>query len=106
MINELKLIDNIDILFKNKLVLYGVGQECETTLRLLKFAGISALCFCDEDCEKLKEIDKNEDVVIIVADDNIGIKHNRSVNENSTAKNFDKIANMQLKTEYVFSAYG
>ena len=82
MINELELIENIDILFESKLILYGAGQVGKKTYIQLREAGIEVSYFCDSESskwgmvhdgievippEKLRELDSQGDIVIIIA---------------------------------------
>jgi len=80
-INDLVLINNIDLIFDKKLILYGAGVNGKKTYELLAKAGISISLFCDSDSSKwdesycgiriispndLKEIDKNNEIAIII----------------------------------------
>ena len=82
MINDLKLIENIEILFNNKIVLYGTGICGVKIYRTLKMAGLSIVCFCDSNPQKsgkfidgveiieltkLKLLDLKENIIIIIA---------------------------------------
>jgi len=84
MINELNLIDNFDILFEGKVVMYGAGAQGKKISRIMKYAGVPVELFCDTSSEKwgtdvfgikivspeeLKEVDSKENVVIIIASD-------------------------------------
>lgn len=81
MFNELKIIENIDILFKTKVILYGAGYHGKKTSALLKKAGIPLTCFCDGDSGKwgqsidgkeiispqmLKELDVTSELTIMI----------------------------------------
>jgi len=79
--NDIKLVENINILYESKVILYGAGGMGYETYRLLNNVGISVECFCDSDCKKwgdticktkilspeeLKTLDKDEKIAIIV----------------------------------------
>jgi len=80
-VNELKLIENFDILYKNKIILYGAGSCGAKTHRLLTAMGMTIAHFCDCDLQKcgtyidgteiisplmLRRLDENEDLAIII----------------------------------------
>lgn len=48
-IKDYELIDNIDILFEKKIIIYGVGQYGYRSAILLEKAGVEIYCFCDRD---------------------------------------------------------
>jgi hypothetical protein len=111
MINELKLIDNFDILFNNKIILYGAGQKGIEILKQLKGTGVHISYFCDSDSEKhgniisgvevispqkLRKIDKNETIVIIIT----------SVRLDFIEQIINMIKRMYFNTGYVFTAFG
>jgi len=111
MINELKIIENIDILFNRKIVIYGIGDRGKETLKMLKKAGISVEYLCDSNCSfwgkyidgievlsipKLKLIDLNENLLIVIAIEKI--QHIDQV--------IDTIIRIGLKTEYIATYMG
>jgi len=111
MINELNLINNFDILFENKIVLYGAGNRGEEVNKMLKRAGIPTAYFCDSNpnkqgntildteiisIEKLKELDQNEKIIIIITSDYILL----------IEQIIRVIKGWHLNTENVFTAYG
>lgn len=106
MINDLKLIENIGILFENKVVLYGNGIQGKKTFETLKRAGVKVACFCDSNHEKsgddtfspyrLKKLDEKESIAIII-----------------TVESFDFIKQieetlkeLEIRTENVFTQFG
>lgn len=81
MIHDLKLIENINVLYENKVVLYGAGFYGKKTHLTLRNANIETAFFCDEDpaqhskmCEgtriispqELSILDQTENIVIII----------------------------------------
>lgn len=106
-INDLELVENIDVLFENEIVLYGTGKCGENAIRDLKMAGIPVHCFCDADSNKwgqyiddieiispskLKQLDKEKNIIIIVTPfiDSI----------------FDDISALKLRTEKIYTKFG
>jgi hypothetical protein len=86
MIDDLRIIDNIDVLLEYKVVLYGAGYQGVKTLRRLKEAGLPAAYLCDSDPRKwgtniegtcvlspneLKRISKTGDLAIIITTDRV-----------------------------------
>ena len=82
MINELKLIENIGLLFESQVVLFGAGREGKKTYSNMKRLGIPIAYFCDSDDKKwgtfiekieiisprkLVNLDKVEVITIIIA---------------------------------------
>jgi hypothetical protein len=111
MINDLKLIENIDILLKSRIILYGAGLRGIEVEKTLKKAGISAAYFCDGNPEKqgkaisgieiispedLKELDKHEKNAIIIASDSIA----------NIEQIISVLENIQVNTDNVFTALG
>jgi len=83
-IDELKLIENFDILFNNKIVIYGSGISAQKIYRKLKAMNIPIFCFCnsyENNCgilidgvevvssQKLAQIDNSNNIAIIIATD-------------------------------------
>jgi hypothetical protein len=79
--NDIKLVENISILYESRVILYGAGWNGYETYRLLNNVNISVAYFCDSNYEKqgdtvcktkilspeeLKILDKNEKITIIV----------------------------------------
>ena len=110
MINELRLIENIDILLKSKIVIYGAGYYGWTNYNKLTVAGIPISYICDRDPgkwndgsdgmeiispERLKEIDKGEDIAIIVA-----------AQAPHAAQIMDDIEKLELKTDKILTLLG
>jgi hypothetical protein len=86
MINELGLINNFSKLRNYVLVLYGAGRQGERIVRELNDRGITVSFFCDSQMQKwglssngikiisptrLKELDREEEVVIIITIESI-----------------------------------
>ncbi|MCL2284592.1 MAG: putative capsular polysaccharide synthesis family protein [Fibromonadales bacterium] len=85
-VDSLDLIDNAGFLFENKVILYGAGLCGRDACRILKRAGVSVSYFCDNDSNKwghhvgdvevispnkLKELDKEEKILIIISSYNV-----------------------------------
>ena len=111
MINELKLIDNINILYDNKIVLYGAGTRGVETLKKLKETGIPVAYFCDGDHQKcgvlvegvevlsltqLKQLDEYEKLAIIISTDQMHVLD----------QIVDDIAWLKLRTDNIFTIFG
>ena len=112
MIDELKLIDNIDVLIDNKIVLYGAGATGVKALKMLKETGMPAAAyFCDGDPRKwgtfvegvevlspseLKQLDESENLAIIIASEHVPF--------------IDQIAGdiawLKLRTDNIFTLFG
>ena len=111
MIDELKLIDNISILYDKKIVLYGAGYQGVETLKKLRELGILPAYFCDGDPRKwgryieglevlslneLKKLDETEKLAIIITSDQV--------------KFIDQIIEdikwLGLRTDNVFTLFG
>ena len=56
MINELNLIENIDLFFDCKVVLFGAGKYGKITHEKLQKAGIKIAFFCDNNPMKWKNL--------------------------------------------------
>ena len=112
MIDELKLIDNIDVLFDNKIVLYGAGLIGVKAVKMLKEAGMPAAAyFCDGDPRKwgtfvegvevllpseLKQLDESEKLAIIIASEQM-----RFIDQIA-----EDIAWLKLRTDNIFTVFG
>jgi hypothetical protein len=110
MLNESSLINNVDILFENKIVLYGAGYHGHRMLRILREMGISIKYFCDSDSkklghniygvevispERLKEIDDMENIIIIIT---VDFSNSCVINQIKKV-----IENLRLKTCKIFT---
>jgi len=110
-INELNLIENIEILYNNKIILYGAGDIGIQSYMKLKALEIPVGYFCDSNVAKcgdsvlgieiisltkLKELDAIEDLVIVITSNRIefidGI--------------IESISLIQLRTDKIFTAVG
>jgi len=107
--NDIKLVENLSILYESKVILYGAGWNGYETYRLLNNVGISVAYFCDSDCKKwgdticktkilspkeLKALDKNEKIAIIVTPfDNIRVE--QIINDLNV---------LELRTDGIFTA--
>ena len=111
MINELSLINNFDILFESKIILYGAGGRGEEVNKMLKSAGVPVAYFCDSNPnkhgniikgveiishEQLRELDQNEKIVIIITSNHVFL----------IEQIIRIIKEQRLNTENIFSAYG
>ena len=111
MVNELLLIDNIDILFQNKIVLYGAGQYGKMVYNNLRNAGVKIAYFCDSSSEKwgksiedvevitpkkLKALDEKEKITIIISVERVSI----------IDQIIDLFKVLELKTDYIFTWFG
>jgi len=112
MIDELKLIENIDVLFDNKIVLYGAGIIGVKALKMLKEAGLPAAAyFCDGDPRKwgtsveglevlspseLKQLDESEKLAIIIASEHVPFIDQIA----------EDIAWLKLRTDNIFTLFG
>jgi len=107
-INDLELIENIDILFKNDIVLYGAKACGKETQYFLKNAGVTVAFFCDGDSSKwgggidsikilspdeLKRLDSDKKIVIIIA----------SLDSFIIDQIINSIANLNLNTNKVYT---
>ena len=107
-VNELKLIENIDLIFDNKIVLYGAGYHGTETMRLLKTIGIQDICFCDSNARKwdtdidgvkvispdiLKQYDAMEELLVLVTSE-VGAYIDQIINT---------IMQLGLRTENIFT---
>jgi hypothetical protein len=110
-INELKLIQNINILFENKIILYGAGRSGLRIYRMLKDLGIPVTGFCDGDMRKcgtdidgvnvmspimLKRLDTDTGLTIIIATEKVA----------NIEQMMDVLAKLELKTKNIFTAIG
>ena len=110
-INELKFIENIDILFDNKIVLYGSGVLGIKAHEILKLLGIPVAYFCDSNVSrwdehidgteilslpKLKQLDASENIVIIITTELISFIDQILLT----------ILDLNLKTNHVYSLLG
>ena len=110
-INELELIENIEILFNSKVILYGAGYQGVETLKKLRAIGVPVSFFCDSnvqkwDCcidgvtilsiEDLVKLDKAAYLTIIITTDK--------------SSNIDRIiqilTELKLNTEKIFTGFG
>lgn len=81
-INDLQMVENIDYIFRNRIILYGAGDFGQRSFRLLKQAGISIYGICDTDeslwgktikghqvlsIQELLEIQTKEHITIILS---------------------------------------
>ena len=111
MVNELKLIDDVDLLFDKIIILYGTGHRGIETLSRLREINISPTYFCDGNPSKwgvvieglkvlsppeLKQIDNTESLAIVIAADQVCLA-DQSIKE---------LTWLKLKTENVFTAFG
>ena len=85
-IRDLDLLKNMDILYNNKIILYGAGGAGKRAVRMLKESGIQILGFSDSnearwgeavegnrilDLEQLSKIVKAESAIIIISIENL-----------------------------------
>ena len=110
-VNELKLIEDISILFEKRVILYGAGNKGAEAFKELKAIGIQNMVFCDGDMRKwgteidgtrviplqeLKRSDTVEDIIIIITPENPAfvdqILNGISILELKTVNVFTKLA--------------
>lgn len=48
-LNEIKVVDNIEVMFENKIVLYGAGNYGKIVCDYMRDSGIEIIGFCDSD---------------------------------------------------------
>ncbi len=111
MVNDLEIIRNIEILFENKIVLYGAGRRGGSMLKELMEAGIEVFRICDSDIaltgqslhqveiispDILQELDSSENVVIIITTI-VGQYMDEIVKQ---------IGELKLRTSHVYSGFG
>jgi len=111
MINDLKLIDNFNVLSENKIVLYGAGYQGIQTLKRLKEVGILPAYFCDGDPLKwggsiegidilspleLKYLDESADLVILITIEQVSL----------VDQIVEDIKWLELRTENIFTMFG
>lgn len=51
-IKDYELVNNIDVLFEKKIIIYGAGKYGCRSAILLEKAGVEIYCFCDRDAEQ------------------------------------------------------
>jgi hypothetical protein len=110
-INELRLIENIDILFESKIILYGAGLFGTKMCKDLGILGVPVSYFCDSDIQKhgmnlngievispngLKDLDDSEDLTIIITTAAASIAE----------QIIDILNGLYLKTRNIFTMYG
>ena len=111
MINDLKLIDNVEILYEETVVLYACGYRGIEALGRLREIGLSPSCFCDSDARKwetsiegvgvispteLKQLDNSEKLAIIITTDQVQF----------VDQIIDDINGLNLRTENIFTLFG
>ena len=111
MVNELKLIDGVDLLFDNTVVLYGAEHRGIETLNMLREINISPTYFCDGNPNKwgivieglkvlslleLKQLDDTESLAIIITVDQVCLAD----------QIIKELIWLKLKTENVFTIFG
>jgi len=110
-INELKLLENFNILFDNKVVLYGAGYCGTKTHNMLKATGVPVSYFCDGNMQKcgtfidgievlspqeLKQIDDLDKLVIIITTDQVHL----------VDQIMNLIVGLKLRTKNIFTIFG
>jgi hypothetical protein len=111
MINDIKIIDNIDILLNTKIVLYGAGYHGTRMLKMLKKADMPASYLCDSDPRKwgtlilgtvvlspseLKQLDETESLSVVITTDQTHLVDQIA----------GDIAWLNLRTDDVFTLFG
>ena len=111
MINDLRIIENIEIIFNHRVILYGAGEKGTETQKMLRDADIGLLCFCDGDHRKwgkeiggvaikspaeLKHIDESESIAIIIATEQVFL----------IEQMIHDIERLHLRTEEIFTCFG
>ena len=110
MINELNIIENLELLLESTLILYGAGLCGIETYYQLRYAGIGVAFFCDSEStkwgefidnveivspEKLIELDREEDLVVII-----------STNKASAFEIIENLEKLELRTRNVITLLG
>ncbi len=95
-IRDIDLMKDVELLFQNKVIVWGAGRDGKTALRLLTEAGIEAVCVCDKDINKqgrkifgvkivspqaVKQTTEAEETIIIIATDLYGDVVLQNINE-------------------------
>ena len=108
MINDLRVIEDIDILFKFKIILFGAGTKGVETAKMLTGLGITPAYFCDSNTQKwesliaglkvlpllqLKQLDNAEDILLIITTNEMRF----------TAEIINTITRLQLRTDKIFT---
>ena len=107
-VNDLRLVEDINVLFDNNVIVYGAGQYGRKMYASMKLAGIPVLFFCDGDenkwgneidgieiisPDKLAQYDASEKLAIIIsAGESVFID-----------QILNTISSLHLRTEYIFT---
>lgn len=108
--NQLSLINEPDILYINKVILYGAGYNGRNTQEKLNLLGIETAFFCDSDNDKcnaiidgrqvisvpkLKELDDACNIIIIIT----------TLQSEATDQIINTLKGLHLRTEKIYTAF-
>lgn len=109
LIKDLELLNNLNIIYDNKIIVYGAGDYGKRTLKLLKQLDISVCAICDGDSEKVGKVINGYEIISLQEVSNI-LNENHIIvisiaNPNSIMQVLKKLESLEIDRVSCFTYF-